>query len=312
MRKKLRRGKPRRKVCPIMVEAFVDAGLKAENEALKWLLKNFGDKHVVDMRYPSMTKKENDEEITISLTDVNNLIVDALEGIDRIEGIAFHNYQGEYGNPEKPEYWDGYVREVLKKCPNRGDVLHIHILLKNLEDMAKAKKDTEALDLIGELQERFKKLDASDFLTLLGLLKGTKMDFIAVENGIFIDAKDWDSIVKMSEKGASAKELMSKMDRMIKASARVIFYDAKNREHPDKDQVIKWRLLKHYLGFSEAGIPYYLLMWNDELRKLYYCDIGELRRVKKKDGTPLIPDDYGNYRDDAKFYIPKELIRSDA
>ena len=285
---------------------MIDDGLEPENEALKWLQKEFGDDHVEDMRYLSMTKKENDKEITISLTDFYNLIFDALEGIDRIEGIAYHNYRR-----KKPQYWDGYRREVLERHPNRTDVLHILSILKELEDMAKAKNDTKALDFIGELKERFKDLDAEDFKTLLGLLKGTKLDFIAVDSGgIFIDAKNWDSIVKMSEKkGVTAKELMSKMTSKIKAYERTIFFDAKKRPYIDKNQQITWRHLKHYLRFSEIGIPYYLLMWNAEVGKLYYCDIGELRRSKKTDGTSLIPKDYSKYDNNAYFHIPKELIK---
>jgi len=245
-----------------MTDANVRKGLEGEEFAKAWLDEKYGAKNVIDMTYPSMIKRENDEKITISLTDVNNLIVDALEG------RGYHNYEPERGNPEKPQYWDRY----RERNPERIDFWSICSILKNLEDMAKAKTDTKALDLIGELQERFKKLDASDFLILLGLLKGTKIDFIAVESGIFIDAKDWDSIVKV----ASAKGLMSKIKRMIKASVRAIFFDAKWWDNEYETPIVNMRELDMQMEFANKGIPFYLLFWNEGRRKLYGCDIKNL------------------------------------
>jgi hypothetical protein len=240
-----------------MTDKSVAKGLEGEEFAEAWLDEEYGAKNIINMTYPK------------ELTETNNLIVDALEGRE------FHNYEWEKDNPEKPKYWDRYREVALKKDTTRTDVLHIYTLLKNLEDMALK----EPLYLIGEIQERTKKLNAYDFLNLLGELKGTKIDFIAVENGgIFIDAKDWDSIVKVSEKKeASAKELMSEMERMIKASVRrIIFFDAKWWDNKHETPIVNMRELEMQMEFANKGIPFYLLFWNEGRRNLYGCDIKNL------------------------------------
>jgi len=203
----------------IMEEDELAKGSGAEEIAKQYLDEKYGSEHVEDMRYPE------------DLTKFNSLIMDALEG------RGFHSYNG--------EWW-----RYRKKHPERIDLLDIWSILKNLEDMAKAKNDTKALDLIGELQERFKDdiIDAYKFKELLGLLKGTKFDFIAVNDG-----------------------------RDEEKSKGSILFDAKYWDDGYRTPSINQRELEFYIGFANKGIPFYLLYLNKGREKLYECDIRKVR-----------------------------------
>ena len=235
---RLRRLKPIRKLSKeernsiddihaIRCDDYVEKGSNAEDKALEWLYQEFGDEHVEDMRYPE------------KLSEFNDMIVDALEG------RGFHNYQWEKGNPEKPKYWDRYRERVLEKEPNRTDVLDLWSILKELEAKAKDWNDSKALKLIKETLLRFENLDAMEFLNLLGELKGTKLDFIAVDK-----------------------------------NGKVIFFDAKYWNDQYKNPMVNQGDLNFYKEFSDKGIPFYLLIWNEGRNTLFQSDVKELPAPK--------------------------------
>ena len=209
-----------------MTDEDVKKGLEAEGFAKAWLYEKYGAEHVIDMTYPKR------------LTEINNLIVDALEGRE------CHNYVSEKDNPEKPQYWDAYRKRVLEKEPNRVDVLHIWSILKELELKV---NDDRAKELIKELKERFKDLNAfgdDGYLDSLGKLKGTKFDFIAVNDG-----------------------------RDVEHPKGIIFFDAKWWDNQYETPIVNMRELEMELEFATKGIPFYLLFWNEGRRWLYACEI---------------------------------------
>jgi hypothetical protein len=227
-----------------MTDKNVEKGLKGEKFSKEWLDEKYGAEHVIDMTYPRR------------LTEINNLIVDALEG------RGFHNYEWEKGNPEKPKYWDRYRKVTLEKDPERTDLLHLWSILKELEKFAEERKDIRAKALIMELEERFKELDAKDFLNSLGELKGSKIDFIGVE---------------------------------CEKCGRVEFYDAKYWDddiYPDYASVNQ-REYAFYREFSDKGIPFRLLYFAIESRCLYECRIEDLpTQLIQRGSSFLIPKKY--------------------
>jgi hypothetical protein len=269
MKEKLRRGKRSIKVLKIMEGGKVAKGEEAEKFFYDKLCQKYGSDHVRDMTYPK------------ELTNRISMLKDAVMGKDAHNVRNMKTIRKEkYGSkPKSAEEWME-LDMGSERCKNLMEYAELSDLLSGLDAFCRDNK--KALHIINKICVRLGDFH-TDFgicrlLTLLGELKGTKFDFIAVNDGrdkknpngaIFFDAKAWDPII--------CKEPM-------------IDYDS----------------LRYYLCFSLAGIPFYLLIRDSQSGEPYEFEISLDNLIKvEKDIIKKLE----KYDDEATFYIPKEMLK---
>jgi len=264
MKEKLRRRKRSIKVLPIMEDGKKAKGEKVEKFFYDKLCRKYGKNHVLDMTYSP------------ELTERLNMLKDAMMGKDAHNVWSMKALRKEkYGcEPKSAEEWMKLDMES-ERWKALMEYAQLSTLLSGFDALCRDNK--KALDIINKICRRLGDFHTDfgilSFFTALGELKGTKMDFIAVNDGrdkkkpngtIFFDAKSW-----------------------IKG----IDYDS----------------LRYYLCFSLAGIPFYLLIRDAQSGEPYEFEIS-LDNLIKADKD--IIKKLEKYDDEATFYIPKEMLNS--